>query len=292
MAIKIMTDSAADYTMAEIEKRKIGIFPMTVTFGTESFLDGVELTKDMFYERLIDGEYFPQTAQPSPASFLDAFEEAKENKDDLIVILIASVLSGTYQTAMMAKEMAEYDNIYIVDSKSASLGMRFIVDNAVRMRDKGLSAPEIVKKIEALRSRVTLFAGLDTLEYLYKGGRISRSAASIGKLANLKPIITLGQEGNVEMCGKQIGNRHVCKAIVQMMEKKPIDYDYPIYVIYSYDKKNSALLAHSLQKNEMLGEEVKFREIGSTIGTHIGPNAYGIVYICREEAGESDSAEA
>lgn len=283
MAVRIITDSAADYSQAEIEKRKITCVPMSVSFGTESFLDGKELTKEEFYERLMEGEYFPQTAQPSPASFLDAFEDAKEAGDSVVVILIASVLSGTYQTAHLAKDMAEYDDIYIIDSKTATLGMRILVDRAVMLRDRGKTAQEIVSDVQNLVPRITLFAGLDTLDYLYKGGRISKTAASIGKMANLKPIISLDADGKVNVCGKQIGNRHACKAISKLVDENEIDYDYPVYFIYSYEKKNVALLAHSLEKNGMIIDEPKFREIGPTIGTHIGPEAYGIVYVGKNE---------
>lgn len=180
--------------------------------------------------------------------------------------------------------MSEYEEIYIVDSKSATLGMRFLVDRAVMLRDKGKGASEIVAEIESLIPRITLFAGLDTLDYLYKGGRISKSAANIGRMANLKPLVTISQEGTVSVCGKQIGNRHACKAIGKMVSENEVDYDYPVYFIYSYDKKNAALLAHSLQKNGLTFDEAKFREIGPTIGTHIGPNAYGIVYIRKPDA--------
>lgn len=279
MAIRIITDSAADYSQAEIERRKITCIPMSITFGMESFLDGKELSKEAFYEKLMEGEYFPQTAQPSPAAFLEVFEEAKKAGDSVIVILIASVLSGTYQTAHLAKNMAEYEDIYIIDSKTATLGMRILIDKAVQLCERGKDVKEVVAEIEALVPRITLFAGLDTLEYLYKGGRISKTAASVGKIANLKPLIRLDAQGRVSVCGKQIGNRHACKAIAKLVEENEIDYDYPVYFLYSYEKKNVALLAHSLEKTGIIFEEPKFREIGPTIGTHIGPEAYGIVYV-------------
>lgn len=283
MAIRIITDSAADYSQTEITRRDIICIPMSIHFGMDSYRDGIDITKEEFFEKLIDGDFFPQTAQPSPASFLDIFEEAKQAGDTIIAILISSSLSGTYQTAHLAKEMADYEKIYLVDSKSATLGMRFLVDRAVILRDKGKTAEEIVSDIEALIPRLTLFAGLDTLEYLYKGGRISKSAANIGKMANLKPIVTITPEGTVTVCGKQVGNRHACKAIGKMVTDNEIDYDYPIYFIYSHDKKNAALLAHSLQKNGLILKEAKFREIGPTIGTHIGPGAYGVVYIRKQD---------
>ena len=199
MAIRIITDSAADYSAQEIEKRQIACIPMTVTFGDTEYLDGRDITKEQFFELLTNGSDFPRTSQPSPASFLEYFEAAKEAGDTVIAVLVSSALSGTFQNAVLAKSMAEYEDIFIIDSKIATLGMRILVDRAVRMRDRGCSPQEIVTEVEHLKPRLRLFAGLDTLEYLAKGGRLSKTAATLGNLANLKPIITFTQEGNVTL---------------------------------------------------------------------------------------------
>lgn len=279
MAIRIVVDSTADYTAMEIEKRNIICVPMTVSFGNESFQDGVNLTKEEFFERLVEGGEFPMTSQPSPADFEKIFEEAKEAGDSVIAILLSSELSGTFQSANIAKNMVEYEDIHIIDSKTATLGIRLLVDCAVHMRDKGKSVQEIVKEIENLRSRVRIYAGLDTLEYLYKGGRLTKAQASLGKLANLKPIITVTEEGKVAMCGKQIGFRRVCRQIVKLVEERKPDTRYPLYYVYSYDKTNCASFVQTLKKQGLDFGEVKTRGIGPTIGTHVGPGAFGIVYI-------------
>lgn len=279
MAIRIVIDSTADYTAAEIEKRQITCIPMTISFGEEQYIDGVDISKDEFFEKLISEEVFPKTSQPSPANFAQYFDEAKEAGDSVIVVLVSGALSGTVQSANLAKEMVEYDDIYVVDSKSASLGIRILVDRAVHMRDQGKNAKEIVAEIEDLKSRIRIYAGLDTLEYLYKGGRLSRAQASLGKLANIKPIIKVTEEGSVEMCGKQLGIKHVCRQIAKILEEEQPDMKYPVYFLYAYDKKNCVSFIQSLKKKGMDFGEVKTRGIGPTIGAHIGPGAFGIAFV-------------
>lgn len=279
MAVRIIVDSAADYSAQEIEKRQITCVPMAITFGEEEYLDGVDLTKDEFFEKLIGGEEFPKTSQPSPAKFAECFEEAKEAGDSVVAILISGTLSGTFQSANLAKQMTEYDDIYIVDSRTATLGIRILADRAVHMRDRGKSAQEIAAELESLKSRIRIYAGLDTLEYLYKGGRLSKAQASLGKLANIKPIIKVDESGSVSLCGKQLGIKHVCRQIAKILEEETPDQNYPVYFVYSYDKKNCVTFIQSLQKKGMDFGEVKTRGIGPTIGTHIGPGAFGIVYV-------------
>ncbi len=279
MAIRIITDSAADYSAQEIERRQITCIPMTITFGEEQYQDGVNLTKEQFYEKLLENKEFPKTSQPAPTAFIRCFEEAKAAGDTVIIILIAGVLSGTIQSAMVAKDMVEYDNIYIVDSQNATLAMRFLVDRAVFLRDQGCDAEKIVEELEALKPRIRLYAGLDTLEYLQKGGRLSKGQAMLGNLVNLKPVITLAEDGAVLLCGKQIGMRHAFKQIAGILQEEAPDRAYPVYFIYAYDKKNCAAFIQYLKKNGMDFGAPKLRGIGATIGSHIGTGAFGIVYV-------------
>lgn len=282
MAVQILVDSTADFSAMEIEKRQITCIPMMVAFGNEQYTDGVNLTKEEFFVKLMNEKDFPKTSQPSPARFAEYFEQAKENGDDVVAILISGALSGTIQSATLAKDIAEHDGVYIVDSKSATLGIRLLVDRAVRMRDQGKSAQEIVDTLEDLKPRIRLYAGLDTLEYLQKGGRISKAAASIGRLAGIKPIVTISQEGEVAVCGKQRGNKHVFRQIIKYVEADMPDENYPVYFLYSADKKNCISFIQTMQKDGLDFGKIKTREIGPTIGSHIGPGAFGIVYIAKE----------
>lgn len=282
MAIHIITDSAADYSAQEIERRGITCIPMSVSFGDEHYMDGVNLTKEEFFEKLVSQPIFPKTAQPSPMAFMEQFKKAKETGDTVIAILISSELSGTLQAATMAKDMLEYDKIYIVDSKSVTLGMRILIDRALVLREQGKSAEEIINELENLRGRIRIYAGLDTLEYLYKGGRLTRGEATVGNLVNLKPMVTVTQQGNVELCGKQIGIRHVYKQLAKIVREDAPDMEYPIYFVYSYDKKNCAGFIQYLQKKELDFGVPKLRGIGPTIGSHVGTGAFGIVYVEQE----------
>lgn len=282
MAIHIITDSAADYSVQEIERRGITCIPMSVSFGDEHYMDGVNLTKEEFFEKLVSQPIFPKTAQPSPMAFMEQFKKAKETGDTVIAILISSELSGTLQAATMAKDMLEYDKIYIVDSKSVTLGMRILIDRALVLREQGKSAEEIINELENLRGRIRIYAGLDTLEYLYKGGRLTRGEATVGNLVNLKPMVTVTQQGNVELCGKQIGIRHVYKQLAKIVREDAPDMEYPIYFVYSYDKKNCAGFIQYLQKKELDFGVPKLRGIGPTIGSHVGTGAFGIVYVEQE----------
>ncbi len=278
MGIQIITDSAADYSAQEIERRGIICVPMTVTFGEEAFWDGVDLTKDEFFERLIGSKEMPKTAQPSPAQFLKHFESAKAAGDDVLVILVSGELSGTIQAATIAKDMAEYDNIYIIDSRTATLGMRVLVDRAAHLRGQGADVQQIVAEVKALIPRIRIYAGLETLEYLYKGGRLSKSQATIGNLVNLKPVVCVS-DGKVELFSKQIGLRHVNKVLEKVLREECPDEEYPVYFLYSYDKKNCAAFIKHLAKNGLDYGVPKLRGIGATIGSHIGTGAYGIVFV-------------
>ena len=282
MAIRIITDSAADYSAQEIKKRQITCIPMTVTFGDKEYLDGRDITKEEFFRLLTEGKDFPKTSQPSPSNFLSCFEEAKEAGVTVIAFLISGELSGTLLYATLAKGMAEYENIFIIDSRIATLGMRILVDRAVKMRDAGRTAQEIVTEIENLKPRLRLFAGLDTLEYLAKGGRLSKTTAALGNLANLKPIITFTADGNVSLCGKQMGIRHACRQVAKLTMADEPDMDCPVYFLYAYDQKNCAAFVHTLQKCGLDIESPKVRGIGPIIGTHIGTGAFGIVYVAKE----------
>lgn len=249
MAVQIIVDSTADFSAKEIEKRQITCIPMTVTFGNEQYIDGVDLTKEEFFVKLTNEKEFPKTSQPSPAKFAECFEEAKENGDDVVAILVSGALSGTVQSATIAKDIAEHEGVYIVDSNTVTLGIRLLVDHAVRMRDQGKSAAEIVERLEELKDRVRIYAGLDTLEYLQKGGRISKAAASLGRLAGIKPIITIDEEGKVAMCGKQRGNKNVFRQIIKYIDAEMPDENYSVYFLYSADKKNCISFIQTLQKN-------------------------------------------
>ena len=281
--IRIVTDSAADMEKEELEKYSVVSVPLSVSFGHSSYLDGVDLNKDRFYELLQSEKEFPKTSQPSPETFLSIFEEAKAAGDSVICILISQALSGTVQSAMVAKNLADYDDIFIIDSRLATGGEKVLAIHAASLRDKGCQAVEIATEIEKLRDRGRLVAGLDTLEYLCKGGRLSKTAAGIGTIANIKPIIKLTPEGAVTLAEKCMGRKNMLKKLIKYPEKTGVDSSIPLSFVYSYDRGSCTEFMERLKELGYNTENSLCTNIGPTIGAHVGVGAYGLIYFVPEE---------
>lgn len=276
--IRILVDSSSDYQTEELKEKDIDLVSIKITIGEKSYIDGVDLNRDDFYRILEKTGEFPKTSQPSPQEFLDIFNEVKEKGDELICILLSSELSGTYQSAVLAKSMADYDKIYLIDSLSATYTIKIMADYACRLHQEGMDAYGIAREVEALKSRVRVLAALDTLEYLSRGGRLSKTAAAIGDMANIKPIITLTQDGKVGVLGKCLGKNKAICAIKKQLQELSIDDTFPVYTIYSYGTENCEKFEEKLTQ-EGLALDSRL-QIGSTIGSHIGPEAFGIVFVC------------
>ena len=275
--IRLLVDSGSDYTLAEVEGRGIEFVPLSVTIAGTTSRDGVNLTKDEFYRLLLESDDFPKTALPSPADFADIFEDVKAKGDEIICILLASVLSGTYQSAVTAKAMVDYDKIHIIDSCTATCGIRLLVEYADRLRGQNLSAAEIVEKIEAVKGRTRICAALDTLEYLHKGGRLSRASAAIGTAVSLKPVISLDPQGRVEVIQKCLGRGRALNYVVSYLEKHPADPDFPIYPVFTCGTENAGKLQARLAEQNIPLHPLS--QLGSTIGAHVGPEIFGVIYI-------------
>lgn len=275
--IRIMVDTSADYTVEETKEKGIGLLPIHITMGDKDYRDAYDLTKEEFYDLLTGSSEFPKTAQPSLQDLLDAFEEAKENDDELIYITLSSALSGTYQSAVLAKNMAEYDKIYLVDSLTATHMVRVLADHAKKLADEGFSAEKIVEELEDLKGRVKVYAALDTLEYLYKGGRLSKTSAVLGEMARIKPLITVNTNGEVAVVGKCMGKNKAITTLMKMIGDSQIDPDFPRYSVYTQGLENSDIFENRVRES---GIEITERyQIGATIGAHIGPGVFGLIFV-------------
>ncbi len=277
--VQIITDSAADLEPQELKEKNIICVPMKILFGEDEYTENANLSKDKFYELLETSTNFPKTSQPTPYDFESCIQKFKDKGDQCVVITISSALSGTYQSALLTKNMLDFDDCYVIDSLNAACGQRLLVDEAVRLRDSGKSAAEIAAVLDKLKQKVRLVACIDTLEYLYKGGRLSKTAYSVGSMINIKPIIKVSAEGKVEVCGKTLNIRQGIRNICDSLSKNPPSTDYPIYVVYSHHRKNADILADSIRKSghEVLEENIV--SIGAAIGSHIGKGACGYAYI-------------
>ena len=277
--LRIITDSAADLSPAEYEKLNITCIPLTVMFGETEYLENINLTKDQFYDLLLSSQELPKTAQPSPQRLLDLFEEAHASGDGAIYIPLSSGISGTYQTALMTRNALDYDDCHVADSLNATGGQRLIVQHAAKLRDEGKSAEEILAGIEDVRGRIVLFACIDTLEYLYKGGRISHTVYKLGTLANIKPIITVESDGTIGVPAKAMGMRKGMDTLCKQAAARPADPNFPFYVMYTNNRDVARELAKKLGTVGITLDEDHIIQVGAGIGSHVGPDACGLVYV-------------
>ncbi len=278
--IRILVDSGADYLPGELAEKHIEMVPLTVSFGADNYRDGADLTRDEFFRRLQTGGEYPRTSQPSPAAFQERFEEAKANGDEMICILLSANVSGTYQSAEIAREMTDYEHIYLVDSRTASVGIQFLADRACALRGEGKSAPEIVEELERVRGRIRVYFMVDTLEYLYRGGRLTRTEAKLGELADLKPVLTLNREGKVSVADICLGTASAVEKTARHLKNRSPEEDSPLCSLYTDGLTNCETLEAKLEKRHIT--VTARRRIGCVIGAHIGPGAAGIFYVERE----------
>ena len=276
--IKFLVDTASDYTVEEIKAKGMELVPLHITLGEADYRDGYDLTKDAFYELLTSNEEFPKTSQPTPQDFVDVFEKAEENGDELICILLSSRLSGTFQSATLAKNIVEYDNIHLVDSLGATHMIRIMADYAQELAAAGKNAKEIVAELEEMKSKIKVLAVVDTLEYLCKGGRVSKATAAIGEVAKVKPMITVN-EGEVAVIGKSLGKNKAIGNLLKALEECEVDERFPIYSVSSVGTENCEVFEKRL---EAAGYSCKERlQLGATIGTHVGPGVFGMIFVTK-----------
>ena len=280
--IRIVTDSAADLTARDLDIPGVFVVPMGITFadGTSTEDDGT-MTKDEFFARLAEDSKLPRTSQPSPAAYIQLFEDAAAAGDEVIVITIAQKLSGTFQCAGLAA--AETDaKVYVIDSETATQGEAIIVREAVRLREQGLSASRIAAELETFKKRVRVVAIVDSLKHLQKGGRLPAAVAIVGGALGIKPVLALW-DGAIRLVDKGRGRPGALVAMFRQLDKQGgVDPAYGYTLLYSDDKQLTAPVHHYMHHNlQLTGGRVG--QIGPTIGTHIGPGAVGIAFVLPKE---------
>lgn len=279
MAVRLITDSTSDISADEARALSIEVIPLKVIFGEDVYREGVDIDMEAFYERLTGGTEQPTTSQPAPDDFLSVFERVREAGDSAVVLTLCSDLSGTMQSATIAREMCGCEDIHIVDTRTTITGLRLLVEYACRLRDEGRSAEQIVREIEEAKGRVRLYAVVDTLEYLCRGGRLSRSAAVVGSLLQLKPILTLA-DGALSVLGKARGLLAAYGRVVEEIRAgKGVDPVCPVYFGYTMtDEKAKALRERCQRELDMDGD---LAPVGCVVGTHAGPGACVVTYLER-----------
>lgn len=284
MTVRIITDSASDITAADIAAAgnpALTVLPLSVTFGDKAYADGVDLTHRRFYELLVEGDDLPMTGQVNPYAFEQAISSAREAGEEVVVITLSGKLSGTNASAMTAAAAFE-DGVYVVDSKSVTVGERILVDYALRLVGEGLGAADIACALEQAREDIHVVGLLDTLEFLRRGGRIPASAAALGKLLSIKPVITI-TDGVVELLGKARGSKNGRNLLTQQVEAAGgIDFSMPIELAYA--GLDDALLRKYVEDSRHIWEghveleNLPVHTVGATIGTHVGPGAIALAF--------------
>ena len=282
MGIQIVIDSTTDLPAQAAEQVKI--VPLTIHFGEQQYVSGVDIDARSFYEKLVESDVLPTTSQPTPAAFADAFQAAVEAGDEVVCITISSKLSGTFQSASIAA-MDFPGKVFVVDSRTVTLGCGILTQYALDLAKQGISARELAQRVEKKREKVRLLALLDTLEYLKKGGRISSTVAFAGGLLNIKPVICVA-EGEVKLLGKARGFRQGSNLLVQQIEKAGgVDFDLP--VLLGYTGLSDAMLKKYMEDSAQLWQgrvdSLPVSIVGSVVGTHAGPGAVAVAFFSAGE---------
>lgn len=276
--IKIITDSASDIT--DNSRDDLIVLPMTITFGDTEYKDGVNLTHREFFEKLVEIDELPTTSQISPYEFEEVYKQLSDD-EEAVVITMSSKLSGTYQSACIAA--SEYPNVHVVDSENVTVGEHALVEYALRLKDGESDVLQIVESLEKHKKDIRLVALVDTLEYLQKGGRISKVTALVGGLLSIKPVIAI-TDGEVAILGKARGSKQGNNLLVQQInECGGIDFTMPYYLAYS--GLDDALIKKYIEDSRGLWqdgvEKLDVSLIGGTIGTHVGPGAIAVAFFAK-----------
>lgn len=283
--IKILVDSASDIDAKEAEEKGIYLIPIEVTFDTETYLDGVNLSHTTFFEKLIESDELPKTSQINSFRFEEEFEELTKDGSSVIYIALSSKLSGTYNNAVVASKRFK-DKVYVVDSLNACIGERILCEYAKRLADEGnLSVLQIVEELNEKKKNIELLALVGTLKYLKKGGRISSVVAFTGEMLSIKPVISI-VGGQVKMVGKARGSKKGNNLLMEKIDScGGIDFSYPYATAYSglSDEflRKYLMDSQELWKNQT--ETIPVYQIGSTIGTHIGPGGIAVAFFAKKE---------
>lgn len=276
--IRILTDSASDILPAEAEQLGVTVIPLNVTLEDGTVLrDGVDMTPSAYYEILAGCRKLPTTSQPSPELFENFFLEAAAAGDEVIGIFLSHALSGTYQCAKLAADMANVDNVLFVDSGHVCLSEALLVRLAVQLRDSGKTAGQIAAILEHAKEHLHLVAAIDDLKYLRKGGRLPAAVAVAGGMLGIKPLITI-QDGKVAMAGKARGLPGAYVALFKKVEEMGgISSAFPALAGYTVSPREVTPIQTYLRDN-LQQEDLLVRQIGCVIGTHAGPGAFGIAF--------------
>jgi DegV family protein with EDD domain len=278
MSIKIVTDSTCDLPREFVEKYDIKVVPLSVNFGDDSYLDGIEISNKEFYDRLRNSDKLPTTSQVSPGEFVEVFNEILDKDDEVLGIFLAKEFSGTFPSAKIAKDIIKSDKIHLIDSRGVTGALAAVVLAAGDLIQRGLSIENIELRLnEFIRNSESILV-IDTLEYLVKGGRISKAQGAIGSVLSVKPVLTIG-DGKLDTLAKVRGRKKGIKWMIDWVNDNRFDLsDKRVFILDTDDPKFHQDIKDALLENFEVGEIIDI-EVGAVVGTHGGPGCGGICFI-------------
>lgn len=278
MAIRIIADSVSDIPKALAKQHGIIVLPLSVNFEDGSYLDGVDLSNEAFFDKLKDAKKLPTTSQVPPGVFLEAFEKAVNAGDQVICITMSSKLSGTYQSAVAAKEMLGKGDIAVLDSKMVTFAIGRIALIMAQMADRGQTYSHIVASGQKMIDATVCRFIVDTLTYLTRGGRLKPAEALVGSLLNIKPVLTM-QEGELKSWGKARGRKKAVKLVVDDLVNKGVDLNGKLVSLFHATDFEYLKELHQALLEPYPNMLLEFGEVGCVVGTHSGPSCIAISYI-------------
>ena len=278
--VKVVTDSCADLPAEIVKELGVSVVPLNVYFGDKTFKDGVEITAEEFYDRLIKGPIMPKTTAPAPGAFIEIYSQFADETDEIVSIHISQKLSGTYNSAMLAKQQTgKKARIEVIDSLMVSTAQGLLVIKAARAAKEGANLDQIVDLLKKAIPKTRLFFVLDTLEYLHKGGRLGRAQAFLGSLLNVKPLLSI-HDGEVHPL-ERVRSRQKGIARVIELAKGAAPFE-ELAFIYTTNPAEVKTLEGELASLAPKGHVYTAR-IGPTIGTYAGPEALAVAFIEEEK---------
>lgn len=275
--IKIITDSTADLSKEIYDKYDIEVLPLLINFGEDSYLDGVEINPNIVFERIEKDNIFPTTAQVIPNRFIQSYKKYLNEGYKIISIHMSSVMSGTYQSACIAKEALETEDIVVVDSQNVTAALGMLVLKAVKLRENGYDILKIEQELNVIKEKIGVSIYFDSLEYLVRGGRISKTAGIVGSMLGIKLILEI-KDGLMSVKDKIRGNKKSIKKIISDLESVTLDDEVPVILI----DVNNIEIKKAL-KEYMENNNVNFVEcpVGSSVSIHSGPGCCGLVFLTK-----------
>ena len=275
--IALVTDSTCDLPESVVKDKNITVIPLNVHFGEETFLDGIDLQSNEFFEKLSTSEIHPQTSQPSVGRFVETYNDLLKKHDSILSLHISSKLNATYNSALQAQKEIGNEKIKVIDSMNGTLGLGAIVHHIADLNQKGESFENLVKEAEKIIPNAIFMGLVPTLEYLAKGGRIGKARAFMGSLLKIKPILS-AVDGEIQSVGKARTLIKGMDFIVDEMKNRKIS---KLFIVHANHEERANLLKEKT-KGLIDPKDVIIAEFGPVVGTHLGPGAFGVGFISSE----------